>query len=735
MKTWLSIGAAVAPLLMASATAAQDVGEPTRLEEIVVTGDIVFRNRTSEPNPVLSYDLEYFQRFEPVSVGEMLKRVPGVTFTSDVLEFDGVSMRGLPPGYTTVLINGRRAPGGEADGSFFVDRIPAELVDSIEIIRSPRADQPSDGIAGSLNIILKEGAQIEGGLVRGGVLVNEDGEPRPSASVAYAGNTDDSSFWAGLNYQGRRNPKKKVSERFTGDGELDNIELQDDTRDGVDISANGEFTRRFENGRLRFTGLIVDTERDEDEVSLEFVDDGAGSFTVLDGAEIQAERINQQTYAAQMDGQFDFAGGQLDFDLGYSGFRDDTTSRVDAGDDEASAELDEYVELDITDDEWGGGGAWTFGRDALEVKVGVDVLKKDRGGAEVEFGIDDGVIGDPDPADGAIYSIEETRVDPYVRLTFEPSAELTLDAGLRFETTDREVSSDLGTVGGSQEELFPSLHATWRPTRQDQFRASLARSQRRPDYDLLAPYLALEEPGDEDALQGNPDLISETAYGLDVGYERRIGEVGVFGVNVFYRDASDIIELVNTGQEVEDDGDLFNLYEPRNIGDGTTWGVELDFSAPLDFIGMPDTGLFFNYTWLDSEVTDPFTGDDRPFRNQPSNVYNVGFIHTLRDLGASFGASLYDRDEGLESGLDELVTVDYDPDLEAFVEKRFGERVVLRLAAINLLDKEKRESFLKYDGDSATEILDNRANGVIDELEEERERSGVLYQLTLRATF
>ena len=107
----------------------------------------------------------------------------------------------------------------------------------------------------------------------------------------------------------------------------------------------------------------------------------------------------------------------------------------------------------------------------------------------------------------------------------------------------------------------------------------------------------------------------------------------------------------------------------------------------------------------------------------------------MRDLGASFGASLYDRDEGLESGLDELVTVDYDPDLEAFVEKRFGERVVLRLAAINLLDKEKRESFLKYDGDSATEILDNRANGVIDELEEERERSGVLYQLTLRATF
>src|SRR3546814_1357166 len=64
----------------------------TDAHDIIVNGQIVFRNRTEDPNPVLSYDLEYFQRFEPVSVGEMLKRVPGVTFTSDVLEYDGVQI-------------------------------------------------------------------------------------------------------------------------------------------------------------------------------------------------------------------------------------------------------------------------------------------------------------------------------------------------------------------------------------------------------------------------------------------------------------------------------------------------------------------------------------------------------------------------------------------------------------------------------------------------------------------
>lgn len=748
MKLALLLGASLAPFALAGAAIAQDApsSERTPIADVVVNGEIVFRNRTTDENPILSYDLEYFQRFEPVSVGEMLKRVPGVTFTSDVLEFDGASMRGLPPGYTNILINGRRAPGGENDGSFFVDRIPAELVERIEIIRSPRTDQPSDGVAGAINVVLKEGAQLEGGVVRGGALINEDGEMRGSGSIAWAGNTENTSIWAALNYQGRRNPKKKRSERYddvpADGGALDNIELQEDTRDGEDVSANVEYTVRLDQGRLRFNGLAVDTSRDEDETSLTFVDNGSGVFDELDGTEIQAERISQQTYSLGVDGEFDVGPGELDFKAGWSGFRDETTTSVTVADPGDPLELDEYVELEISDDEYEFGAAYTLGSGPLEFKFGADYLIKERDAAEVEFDISGGVVDDPDPAPGAIFTIEENRFEPFVRLTYELSNTLKADVGLRYESMERDVTSDLGTVSSDASALFPSLHLTWSPTGQDQFRASFARTQRRPDYDLLAPYIADEEPADEDALRGNPLLESETANGFDFGYERRLGARGVFGVNVFYREIENLIELVDTGTEVNEDGDppavgdeVFNLFEPRNIGDGTTWGVEVDFSSPLDFVGLPDTGLFFNYTWMESEVEDPYTGVDRPFRNQPQNVYNVGLIHNLPTWDVSFGASLYGRDEGYESGLDELIKVEYDQDLEAFVEKRFGRRFVVRLSAMNLLDKEKRETFWKYDGDSVEEILDNRANGDLDEYELESERSRVLYQVTLRATF
>ncbi|MGH8447457.1 MAG: TonB-dependent receptor plug domain-containing protein, partial [Solimonas sp.] len=667
-------------------------------------------------------------------VGEMLKRVPGVTFTSDVLEFDGVSMRGLPPGYTQILINGRRAPGGEGDRSFFVDRIPAELVERIEIIRSPRADEPSEGIGGTLNIVLKEGADLEGGFVKGGALVNEDGKVRPSAALAYAGSSGQTSYWAGLNYQGRRNPKKKTTWAYDGDfGDLEEIEKQDDTRDGVDVSANGELTHRFEGGVLRLSGLVIDTDRDEDETSLTYVDNGAGAIDQLAGVELQRERISQQTYDLDASGELDLGPGKLSLNLGWSGYREDSTEDADEGATLGDTELSDHVKTDITDDEWSGGAAYTYSFSDFKFKGGVDLLLKRRDGAEIEYEVDDGQIGDADPVPGAVYKINEDRIDPFLRLTYTLTPDLTLDAGLRVETTRREVESDEGRVSSNDTDWNPSLHLTWAATQVDQIRASLAHTVRRPDYDLLAPYTQEEEPTDGDDLAGNPALKNETAWGLDVGYERRLGKLGVFGINAFYRKIKDLIELTNTGV-TSSSGDG-NVYSANNIDDGETWGVEVDFSTPLAILHMPDTGVFFNYTWMDSSVRDPFTGEDRRFTNQPHSVYNIGFIQTVRAWDVSFGASYYDRDAGYESGLDETVKVDYTGDLEAFVEKRFGKRTVLRLAAMNLLDKKKDEWFRSYDGDTVEEILAARRAGDVDGSEHEREHSGPLYQVTLRVAF
>ena len=59
--------------------AADDVTRIQSANEIVVLGGIGFRNRSEEAVPVLSYDEQFFQRFEPLTAGDALRRVPSVT--------------------------------------------------------------------------------------------------------------------------------------------------------------------------------------------------------------------------------------------------------------------------------------------------------------------------------------------------------------------------------------------------------------------------------------------------------------------------------------------------------------------------------------------------------------------------------------------------------------------------------------------------------------------------------
>ncbi len=170
---------------LALATAAANAAEQTpgqqteSLEFIEVLAKRVnARERTELAEPVLTYSEEYFQRFEPLSVGEMMKRVPGVTFSDDVGEYAAPSLRGIGSEYTQILINGRRISGSGNDNTVLVDRTPPELVERVEIIRSPTSDMDSQGIGGTLNIILKEGAEFNGGIYRlGGYYI--DGETRP----------------------------------------------------------------------------------------------------------------------------------------------------------------------------------------------------------------------------------------------------------------------------------------------------------------------------------------------------------------------------------------------------------------------------------------------------------------------------------------------------------------------------------------------------------------------------
>lgn len=786
--------AALRTLLMMSCfalpgvAAAQTQSEGDTLEEIVVSGEVRMRNRTDTVAPELVYDQRFFEQFEPLSVGDQLSRVPGVAFTSDIGERDAPQMRGLGEGFTQVLVNGRPIPGAGNDRTVFVDRIPAEIIDRIEIVRAPSADIDSQGIGGTINIILKDGASLPPGAIArvGGIYDLDNEELSGLGALSVSGRTEDRRFaWsATLDVQERYNVKDLDQQLFDDtspgfDPSIDGrqlfrpdefnpgapstlaVEHQDqiDTRESTDISFNGDLTFELApSHRLRLDAFALNTERDETEqgVVYERSDDAGDGGNdngdvsdeawILDEIESQAQHIEQESYGLSLLYEADLsANWSFESQFRWANFRE---SNVETSFVDDPPEPDERVVIDSDDTELSWDGEFTFNSDSFadrlgmtgfEISFGVAVKNKTRDYSQQEFEDDngDGDFDDPDDditPDSGIFEYEEDRFDAWVMTEMELTPRLTLQLGVRSETTDTRAAVVGGASGSSSaDQINPSAHVQWTPWENGQVRLSYARTVRRPSLDQLVPFANSDSPEDDDETVGNPNLDQETAWGYDIGYEHRIGQRGIIGFNYFHRDVEDLISLVNTGVSTGVPGAFVYTFE--NTGEGEVSGWEIDVSTPLDFIGLPDTGFFANYTELDSERTEPLTGLRARFNAQPEYVYNYGVTHNIESWNTSFGFSY--RKQGMSESvfLGEVERQWYDGNLEVFVEHRLRDNLVLRLVGNNLLDADSIQAEQGFDGDFASEIIANQIAGDVDEFEVERENSSPTILLSLRMVF
>lgn len=809
-KHFATLTVSAAALLAGQAAWAQDtqttadgtIGlDRATVDTLLVIGSVPVRNRTDSVAPELVYDQTFFQRFEPLSVGDALKRVPGVSFATDVGEFDDPGFRGLANGFTQILINGRpvtSAGGGDANTrTVFVDRIPAELVERIEIIRSPGADIDSQGVAGTINIVLKDGANLpEGGFIRGtGIryfpnISDNDGTWRGTGAIGYTGRAlnDKLSYSLNLNVQQRFNEKFSVQEVFDPDnfasvdeaadalaidgansviGDGEERTVQADARRNLDIGLNGNASYRTEAGHtFGFSGFYLRTDRDEREDELVFEDapDNLVEITAQDtefaqdnfGVEGTADFVlNSQAKLGLRVGfnRFDNEIVQTDFELDAEDiegtppteltFRDNFTVapfNPEADEQEVFDTIDEELQLDGTLDWNLQSFADRIGFTGVDFKTGVQLRFRERDSSLLVFGFDDGVLeaDDPEAADlGGIFTIEENRFDSFFLFDWQITQRLALETGVRFEVTETD---QVGFANGEQIEASasdfepnPSAHLRYEFVDGVRFRASYARTVRRPAFNQRVPFVIDDQPDDLDTIQGNPDLELETANGFDSGFEFDLPGGGILGINGFYRDISDIIQQVDlgpNGNEELDDGDLIigDAFTFENVGDAIAYGFEFDVSTPLTFFGLPNTGIFANYTLLRSEVDNVFVGGGSVrINDQPRFVYNVGATHDFVEQGITVGFSYQDQGEAESTFLDEIETSNFTANLEAFVEKRIGDNVVVRLSGSNLLDAETLQTEENFDGPITGGDLDNF------EIEREEAQQRILF--TVRAAF
>jgi len=155
--------AAVAALCVAliPQIAVAQAPDQTSANEITVTANRIPTSIQRTGSAITIIGSEDIQRANPVSMADVLRRVPGL----DVSETGGpgssavIRIRGASAGQTLVLLDGVRLNDpSQGSGEFDTSMIAPGLIDRIEVLRGPQsALYGSDAIGGVINIITKKG--------------------------------------------------------------------------------------------------------------------------------------------------------------------------------------------------------------------------------------------------------------------------------------------------------------------------------------------------------------------------------------------------------------------------------------------------------------------------------------------------------------------------------------------------------------------------------------------------
>ena len=148
------------------------------LEAVQITGsrpdDVQERRNSTAAKIIIGRD--EIDRFGDSTLGDVLKRLPGVTIQGRPGRGGAIRLRGLGNGYTQILLDGERVPPG-----FSLDSLTPDQIERIEILRAPTAETGARAIAGTINIITRGGYSKRVNDVRL-TTAYENGKLQPAAS-------------------------------------------------------------------------------------------------------------------------------------------------------------------------------------------------------------------------------------------------------------------------------------------------------------------------------------------------------------------------------------------------------------------------------------------------------------------------------------------------------------------------------------------------------------------------
>ena len=694
------------------------------------------------------YPASYFTEFAPVTAQDMLDRIPGAGGGGS----SGFSGGGFPGGSSggfsrggggrggrgfgggsrgsEILINGKRTAGKNNSTSGQLDRITAEQVDYIQIIRGTSGELDVRGSSRVINVVLFEQLTSSSISYEASASRSRDHTVKPGGDLSYSGQR------GGLNFLFNANVQKPYSDYISkensilGDFSPNDLVREDRVTEGdtAMFSTNLDYEINS-NSSARINALFREGDGPT-ELFRRTTDLKVNPNTVL----LQREESPTETDNWEIGGDYEYNTARGDrfkiLFISNEATFETTRQRWDVEDDgsetknlfldNASTTRERIVRSSYTMDILQGQDI-EFGAERAQTILDSNLalgLASSTGTPSADFG---GLV--PISVANANSSVEEIRVESFIIHNWIFNPRMSLETSVLYENSEITQSGDVSKKRDF-DFIKPKVDFRYDLTPTIQLRGSIEKVVEQLSFN---DFVAATDRNDEDSniQAGNENLRQEWYWKYDINAEYRLpNDIGVVSGNIFFEDWQDRIERIDVSPS-EDNLQAAN----GNIGDGQAWGVNLSASIRMRMIDMPNLLISSRLSLADSRITDPFLGIERRMRYKDRGRWTMGFRHDISRWNMNYGLTWSQEFTGNSKryDIDDIEISSRDPFTNAFVEVIAFGGTTFRLEAFSFNNAKFCRERQRFVG--------RISDGILEEIEDQCGNSGRRLSLRVSGTF
>ncbi len=605
-------------------------------QKVEISGAKGYDERRQDTASKIVVTQEEIQRYGDSNIGDVLKRLPGVTIGGVQGRGGAIRMRGLGAGYTQIMLNGEPSPPG-----FSLDSIAPDNIERIEVFRSATAELSTQAIAGAINIVLKKAIVTAQRELKLGAS-EENGKYGVNASLQLSDKVGRMSYSVSGNLNHGDFERPSISDEVMTDA------------NGKQVYAHRTNTKS--NGTFSFIGLSPRInwmlENGDMITSQSFINANRFSFNNTDSTTttVPDERLylnsasNGSSSSASARTNLNWVHKLADsakLDVRFGANVNRRTSENTFVGNSAKQTLARVADSSSTDNGFTFGGKYT----APFVEDHAIAAGWDGGYSNRE---DDNKQTDVLTGTGLIrpinlnekFNADVTRLALYVQDEWTVSKLWSIYAGIRWEGIDtHSQGSDYAEVNNRSSVMSPILQTLYKlpGSKNDQIRVGLTRTYKAPDTGNLIPrrFISSNNSATSPDRMGNPNLKPELAWGLDTGFEHYLPDGGILSVNFFLRKIDD---FTRTGVS-NVNGTWIAM--PVNDGQASTRGVEFDAKFPLRTLMEDAPAIDFRANLaFNSSTVNSVPGPNNRLDAQTPVSANFGVDYKLNDMPLTLGGNL-----------------------------------------------------------------------------------------------